>query len=168
MRPPARRPSPIHRVSFDLVALAFTAGAAGVGCDSAERGGNAVLVIIDVLHADRFPFYGCEKDTAPYLNKLATDPILFESAWSTSSWTASATASIFTGTYPNQHGAVTNLRIERLLEVRSTPIELNRTPESFETIPLFLGSHGYRTFGVSSDPNVSEIEMLEDLGYVTE
>ncbi len=154
MRPPVRRPSPIHRVSFGLVALVFAAGAAGVGCDSAEWDGNVVLIVIDTLRADRLPFYGCEKDTAPFLDELAADSVLFESAWSTSSWTAPATASIFTGTYPNQHGVVTNLRIERLLEARGAPIELNRIPESFETIPLFLRSQGYRTFGVSSNPNV--------------
>jgi arylsulfatase A-like enzyme len=156
MHPPARLPSPIRRFSFGLVALAFAVGVAGVGCDSgsAEWDGNVILVVIDTLRADRLPFYGCEKDTAPFLNELATNSVLFESAWSTSSWTAPATASIFTGTYPNQHGVVTNLRIARLLEARGAPIEVNRIPESFETIPLFLRSQGYRTFGVSSNPNV--------------
>ena len=156
MRSPARRTSPIRRFSLGLIVLAFAAGVAEVGCDrdSAEWDGNIVLVVIDTLRADRLPFYGCEKDTAPFLNELVADSVLFESAWSTSSWTAPATASIFTGTYPNQHGVVTNLRIAGLLEDRGEPIELNRIPESFETIPLFLRSQGYRTFGVSSNPNI--------------
>lgn len=134
--------------------MALLGAATLSGCGAREWDGNVVLVVVDTLRADRLPFYGSDKSTAPFLTELAADSVVFERAWSTSSWTGPATASIFTGTYPNQHGVFTNLRIERLREERDEPIELNRIPGSLETIPQFMHAQGYRTFGVSSNPNI--------------
>ncbi|WP_419192161.1 sulfatase-like hydrolase/transferase [Engelhardtia mirabilis] len=51
------------------------------------------MVVVDTLRADRLPFYGYERDTAPFLANLARHGVLFERAWSASSWTAPSTAS---------------------------------------------------------------------------
>src|SRR4030043_1537017 len=82
---------------------------------------NVVLVVIDTLRADRLPFYGYPKDTAPFLSKLAARGVVFDKAFAASSWTAPATASIFTGLYPFQHGVVMGLFAQKKLIKRDTP-----------------------------------------------
>ena len=66
-------------------------------------------ILVDTLRADHLPTYGYPRATAPFLSSLATDGIVFENAWSTSSWTAPATASLFTSLYPQEHGVVHGL-----------------------------------------------------------
>ena len=48
---------------------------------------SLLLITIDTLRADRLPFYGYNRDTAPFLGKLAEQGIVFTNAYSTSSWT---------------------------------------------------------------------------------
>lgn len=118
--------------------------------------GNIVLIVIDTLRADALPFHGAPRENAPFLGSLAADALVFENAWTTSSWTAPAAASLFTSTYPNEHGVQTGIRTFRNQRGASPDIEINRIPESFETIPTFLRSRGYRTFGASANLNVDE------------
>ncbi len=61
---------------------------------------NVLLVVIDTLRADRLPFYGCERDNAPFLGELAEQSLVFESAWSAAPWTVPAMASLMTSVYP--------------------------------------------------------------------
>ncbi len=123
---------------------------------------NVVVVVIDTLRADHLPFHGYQRDTAPFLGEWAERSVVFERAWSTSSWTAPATASLFTGVYPNQHGVTMGLNFFRGLQRERPELELNRIPESLETLPEFLRSLGYRTFAVADNPNVCEAEGFRD------
>ena len=119
-------------------------------------GRNIVLIVIDTLRADRLPFYGCEKNTAPFMSELAERGVVFEKTWATSSWTAPATASIFTSLYPNEHGVTMGMMVFRdLEEEEGGGMKLNRIPEDLETIPTFLKGQGYRTYGVVANPNAS-------------
>src|SRR4030067_23633 len=104
---------------------------------------NVVLVVIDCLRADRLPFYGYPKETAPFLSKLAAQGVVFEKAYAASSWTAPATASIFTSLYPFQHGVVMGLMAQMRLIRRNPTIKINRIPEEVTTLPevLHQGSH---------------------------
>lgn len=125
---------------------------------------NVVIVLADTLRADRLPFYGYVQDTAPFLASWAARSVVFERAWAASSWTAPATASVFTGVYPTQHGVVAGrLTFQRLRRV-ADDYELNRIPPDLETVPEFLRSRGYRTFGVASNPNVCS-DMGFDQGF---
>ena len=69
---------------------------------------NVVCIVIDTLRADHLPMYGHERDTAPFMNQLAEEGVVFENTYAPSSWTAPSTASLFTSLYPFQHGARTN------------------------------------------------------------
>jgi arylsulfatase A-like enzyme len=122
---------------------------------------NVVLVVIDTLRADRLPFYGYAKETAPFLSKLAARGVVFDKAYSASSWTAPATASIFTGLYPFQHGVVMGLLAQMKLIRRYPHIEINRIPEEVTTLPEVFRSGGYRTFGVSDNCNISYHQGFE-------
>ena len=84
--------------------LAVLLCASGCGPPSVPTRPNVLLVVIDTLRADRLPFYGCERNNAPFLAELAEQSLVFESAWSPAPWTVPATASLMTSVYPFQHG----------------------------------------------------------------
>jgi len=62
---------------------------------------HVVVVVVDTLRADHLPLYGYARDTAPFLTKLGTEGAVFDHAVSTSSYTAEAISSLFTGFYPS-------------------------------------------------------------------
>jgi arylsulfatase A-like enzyme len=132
--------------------------AVSLGCQpepaAPAEGRNVVLIVIDTLRPDRLPIYGCERQTAPFLDGLASRSLVFLHARSASSWTAPAMASIFTSTYPNQHGVVAGMIVLATRAMQGQKLRINRLPETLETIPIFMERAGYATFGVSANPNV--------------
>ena len=122
---------------------------------------HVVVVLIDTLRADQLPFYGYGVNTAPFLSWLAERSIVFDNAWSTSSWTAPATASLFTSLYPFQHGVITGLMYTEALRREDPRITVNRIADEITTLPEVLQQAGYRTFGVSDNPNVCAAEGFE-------
>jgi len=62
-----------------------------------------LLITVDNLRPDHMSVYGYEKDTTPYLERFSREAAVFESAFSTSAWTAPGMVSIFTGYYPQVH-----------------------------------------------------------------
>jgi choline-sulfatase len=122
---------------------------------------NVVLVVIDTLRADHLPFHGYPKETAPFLSKLAARGVLFEKAYAASSWTAPATASIFTSLYPFQHGVVMGFMAQMQM-IKSDPrIRLNRIPDKVTTLPEVFRRSGYRTFGVADNVNICRDQGFE-------
>jgi arylsulfatase len=65
---------------------------------------NVLLITIDTVRADRLGCYGYARPTTPHLDALAKRSVLFEQAFSASSFTPPAHASILTGLYPAEHG----------------------------------------------------------------
>jgi arylsulfatase A-like enzyme len=136
-----------------LVLVLLLGWSAGCERPPSEPGGapDIVCIVIDTLRADHLPFYGYPENTAPYLSALASHGVMFQHAHSPSSWTAPATASIFTSVYPFQHQVVTGLRASRHLR-----LEAHRIPDGLETLPELLRRHGYRTFGATDNLNICE------------
>jgi len=63
-------------------------GALGlVACGTSEPP-NVVLVTLDTTRADHLGCYGYDGDTSPNLDRFAERAVLYERAYSTSSWTA--------------------------------------------------------------------------------
>jgi arylsulfatase A-like enzyme len=125
---------------------------------------NVVLIVVDTLRRDHLPFYGYDKPTAPFLSSLAERGALFENAYSTSAWTAPATASLFTGLYPVQHGVVMGRFAVKQLRKGGVPMRLNRIPRQAETIPKALKAGGYATFAVVENSNIRP-ELGFDQGF---
>jgi arylsulfatase A-like enzyme len=117
---------------------------------------NVVLIVIDTLRSDHLPFYGYEKNTAPFLWELSGKSVVFENAFSASSWTSPGTASIFTSLYPFQHGVLMGLLAIRNAQKIDPELEVNRIPEEIDTITEVLKENGYRTYGVSDNLNIGE------------
>ncbi len=65
-----------------------------------------VLVSIDTARADHTSLYGYERDTTPFLAELAEDAWVFEEAYSPTSWTLTAHATMLSGLQPDEHGIV--------------------------------------------------------------
>jgi arylsulfatase A-like enzyme len=151
----------VPRLVWISLAAAAAAGVGGmVAHTRAPRRPNVVVVLIDTLRADHLPTYGYPRATAPFVDSLAHDGVVFESAWSTSSWTAPATASLFTSLYPQEHGVVHGLDREGADGRRL----VNRIPEDVQTLAEMFKAAGYRTLGVSDNAHVSR-ETGFDQGF---
>lgn len=117
-----------------------------------------VLIVADTLRADRLPFYGCSRNTAPFLDELAQKSLVFENAWSPSSWTLPAMVSVLTSVHPFQHGVNSLVGLE--LEPGDEPVPVNAIPEEVEPLAEELKTAGYATYGV-----VSNILVGEEVGF---
>lgn len=133
--------------------VALLVGLAGCAAEPPPPRPDVIVVVIDTLRADELPPYGGAPENAPFLAELAAQGIVFENAWSTSSWTAPATASIFTSQHPNEHGVTVGLLIRSPI---ADQLEVSRIPEELETLPEFFKAHGYGTFAVTDNINVDE------------
>jgi arylsulfatase A-like enzyme len=63
-----------------------------------------LLVVADTLRADHLHGAAPGRPPTPAFDALARESVRFREAWSTSSWTLPATASIFLSQLPSQHG----------------------------------------------------------------
>ena len=107
---------------------------------------NIVLITIDTLRADHLSCYGYERETSPHIDKVASRGILFKNTIAPSSWTAPSMVSLFTSTYPINHGVIHGLVFQKARGFSQEVFSENLT-----TLPAALKNHGYTTFGVSSN-----------------
>lgn len=123
---------------------------------------NVVVILVDTLRADFLGLYGDEQpDPSPFLTELGESSTVFTRAFSTSSWTAPSTASLFTSLYPHHHGVVQGflahqLHVEALETEGRTAIQLNRLPETVTTLPERFRALGYTTHGMASNLNIGD------------
>jgi arylsulfatase A-like enzyme len=100
---------------------------------------NILLISIDTLRADHLGCYGYSRPTSPNIDKLAERGVLFENAFSPTSWTLPGHMSIFTSLYPSFHK----------LEARRGGLHLD---SSEITIAELLKATGYRTASFVNHP----------------
>lgn len=151
-----------------LLALVLLAALGAIACSEPRRP-DVLLVTLDTLRPDHLGFLGHERETAPFLAAIAERSAVFPDMVSTSSATAPATASLFTGRYPSRHGVVEGFlahrrHVEELARQGKSRIALPRIPESIATLPEILQAEGYATFGVAANINVGS-EMGFDRGF---
>ena len=138
-----------------LVALALV----HVGCSAdgpTTKGRNIVVIVMDTTRFDRLGFNGYAAAETPFLDELASQGVVFDAAMSASSWTAPATASIFTSLYPDQHGVTSGYFFYQRVNATNPEIKLNRLPAKAQTLPELLKATGYRTFGLADNLNIGE------------
>jgi arylsulfatase A-like enzyme len=131
---------------------------------------NVVVIAIDTLRPDHLGLYGYPRETAPFLRSLGEQSVVFRNAVSSSSWTAPATASLFTGRYPAEHGVLRGFYRERK-RIRSeqagdedTVISMNSLPADTATLAEVFRAGGYETFGITANINVGP-ELGFDRGF---
>lgn len=122
---------------------------------SAEQGKNVLVISVDTLRADRVSLLSAsehKRDLTPNAREmLAARGTVFTSAISQAPWTLPAFASIFTGLYPEQHGA-------DQLTGRLAPDQI--------TLAELLREQGFYTGGVVSGEFVSS-EVGMDQGFAS-
>ena len=126
---------------------------------------NVVLISIDTLRPDRLGCYGHERPTSPNIDALARRGVLFERAYSPSSWTLPGHMSIFTSLYPSFHKLDHNSRLGtvRLDDSERTLTELLKgagfRTASFVTHPFLAAEWG---FGRGFDLYVRKVSRAEE------
>jgi len=69
---------------------------------------QVILVTLDTVRADHLSCYGYPLTTTPFLDRLAAEGVRFDNAFSSSSQTGPAHASLLTSLHPAQHGVEAN------------------------------------------------------------
>lgn len=69
-----------------------------------EQAPNVLLVVLDAVRADHLGAYGYSRPTSPHFDRFAREGVLFENAYSSSSWTLPSHASLFTDLYSFENG----------------------------------------------------------------
>lgn len=93
---------------------------------------NLIVVSLSNVSAKHMSLYGYERLTTPNLDELAKESIVFENAFTQSSWTLPVGVSFFTSLYPYSHGIMNR-------------IENNVLSENIITLPEILKLNGYKT-----------------------
>ena len=108
---------------------------------------NVIFYIIDGAGADYMSVYGYNRRTTPNMERLATEGVVFEHAYSNSGWTRPSTLSFLTGL---QHSAMGGMRHNR-----------NAPPDEVLTIQEHLHHAGYQTALFTSNPNAATMSSLD-------
>jgi choline-sulfatase len=114
-----------------VFSLWMRSGSTTGGSALARARDNILLVTIDTMRADRLGAYGYARARTRHLDKLASEGVRFEWAFSPAPITLPAHASILTGLYPFEHGVRNNGNFY--------------LADRFETLPAVLSAQGYRT-----------------------
>jgi arylsulfatase A-like enzyme len=111
---------------------------------------NIALIVLDSVSASKLSCQGHDRETTPFLDKLAKDNLFFSSTHANSSWTVPVHATLFSGLYPSEHGSGSGKRSFKV--------------DTQETLAYRLSEAGYETIGFSSNPWVSK-EFSYDKGF---
>ncbi len=133
-----------------VVGLILLACLALPACTKAEKP-SIILITLDTTRADRLGVYGNSPSPSPNLDRYAQRAVVYERAYSTSSWTLPSHASLFTGLLPSRHGA------GRPNPDQSPGAGSRFTPLAEEAVALaeLLREDGYRTAAVIGGPAMS-------------
>lgn len=103
---------------------------------------NIVLVTLDTVRADHMGLYGYDRKNTPELSSFAAGATVYANFTAASSITLTSHASIFTGLYPQSHGAY------RILPdfPKGRPL-----PSTIPTAAEQLAAAGYRTMAVMAN-----------------
>ncbi len=117
-----------------------------VSCSN-ESPPSIILITLDTIRADQLGLYGRSPSPSPNLDRFATQAVVYDRAYSASSWTLPSHASLFTGLIPTQHGAGSPL-------ADSTPRKWRYTPlvDDFTTLAELFSQAGYQTAAVVGGP----------------
>ena len=117
-------------------------------CSRQQAPPNVFLISLDTLRADHLSFYGYERQTSPFLDKLAARSAVFERAYVNTHGTPPSHATMFTGLYQETH------------RVGMVPEGLNKrddsAPDSLDFLSEVLSDFGYATVAVTGGGYVSK------------
>jgi arylsulfatase A-like enzyme len=110
-------------------------------------GYNVAVILVDTLRPDHLGSYGYDRDTSPALDEFFKGGVLFENAYSASTFTGEAVSALFTGRPPALNATGLGWT------ARPTPQE--------ENLPKLLEAAGYKT-GIFSSSFVMRFRGFYD------
>jgi len=113
---------------------------------AAPSGPSFILISIDSLRPDHLGCYGYARETSPTLDRLAREGTLFETAWSSTSWTLPAHAALFTSLPDRVHGCYDG---DRWLARNRTTVAEAFKDAGYETVGFFSGPYLHPNYGLS-------------------
>lgn len=119
-----------------LVAGATLSTAVAAQQTATKRPRSVLFYLVDTCRGDRMGFDGYERETTPFLDRLAEKSVVFEACYSQAAWTKPSMASMLTSKYPSATGIY---RMDQRLE------------QDFVTWPEVLRAHGLFTAGFSAN-----------------
>jgi arylsulfatase A-like enzyme len=105
-----------------------------------------IVILADTLRRDHLQTYGYGRATAPEIDRLACEGVLFRDAIAQGPWTKVSVPSILTSLYPTTHG------------LRDMP---DRLPDDVTTLAEVYRDAGYATFATSSVPFTGRLSNLQ-------
>ncbi|MEE8146760.1 MAG: sulfatase-like hydrolase/transferase, partial [Longimicrobiales bacterium] len=108
---------------------------------------NVIFYVIDGGAADFMSAYGYNRRTTPNIDRLAAEGVLFEHAYSNSSWTRPSTASFMTSLQNSVMGGFLNW---------NDPV-----PEEAVTMAEHMHGAGYQTAVFTANPNAGSLSNLK-------
>jgi arylsulfatase A-like enzyme len=128
---------------------------------------DIVLITLDTTRADRLGCYGYPGETTPNLDRFAEEAVVHTRAYSTTSWTLPAHASLFTGKFTASHGARYHPDGSLLLtDVISGPerwsqFRVRGLGQGERTLAAMLSEAGYSTGAVVAGPWLKRVMGLD-------
>ncbi len=113
----------------------------------AARLPNVIFYVIDGGAADFMSLYGYNRRTTPNIDRLAADGVVFERAYSNSSWTRPSTASFMTSLQNSVMGGFLNW---------NEPV-----PAEVVTMAEHMHRAGYQTAVFTANPNAGTLSNLQ-------
>ncbi len=110
---------------------------------------NVLILLIDTLRADHLPTYGYNRATAPFLDKLAREGILFRQAYAPASYTLPSVASLFTSLYTSSHGITRG----------------DHVPKTDQYLPYVFQQLGYNTSLFAANPFIHQRAFGRGVDY---
>jgi arylsulfatase A-like enzyme len=98
--------------------------------EAASRRPSIVVITVDALRTDHLGCYGYSRDTSPNIDRLVSQGMRFERAWTPEPLTGPAMCSMVTGLEPHVHAATRN-------GLRMQP--------GLDSLPKILAENGWKT-----------------------
>ena len=101
---------------------------------------NIVLIVVDALRSDHLGAYGYSRPTSPFFDSLSREGVLFQEAFSQSTFTLTSIASLLTGLNPDVPGVFSNQDV---------------LDDKMLTLAEALKANGYQTGCIQANPWVT-------------
>ncbi len=107
---------------------------------------NIILIIADALRIDKLGCYGNKKKLTPNIDKFASEGIVFNRCYSSSTWTFPAMGSLFTSYYPDVH------LLKEVIRDSEGMITSDVLGPNFLTLASTLSENGFDSLSVVANP----------------
>jgi arylsulfatase A-like enzyme len=131
----------------------------------AEEVPNLVVIVLDAVRADSIGCLGNREVSTPHIDRIAREGVLFTQGIAQSSWTLPSLGSIFTSSYPSQHGAVRKVIRKKGRFTAKFYLEDGQLFDENITMAEILRHNGFYTAAFQSNITAGSMENFHQ-GYL--